>query len=200
MEFSESHLSAFRSYRARGFSLKGLTTAQVDALAEDPNFAAEVSAHRRTVADEAARAAAAPPPATPVAATRRTPIDATVGLTVLKDDASEADLNAWMDAQRATLPTPFFVAATMWKWVDALQDKVLQLATRIKELEARAPGAPSVKYAGIYNPHTRYSEGQLVTRSGGLWLAVRDSISETPGSSTAFLLVVKRGDAVKGDT
>lgn len=74
----------------------------------------------------------------------------------------------------------------------AIQAATSPLLARVAALEAR----PGVEYAGVYDAAKTYAEGQLVTRSGGLWLALRTSTNLLPGSDPAFWkLVVKSGEA-----
>jgi BMFP domain-containing protein YqiC len=70
-----------------------------------------------------------------------------------------------------------------------------QLEARVEELEARPITVGGVEYGGIYSPEKRYAPSTLVTRGGGLWLSLRDTVNESPGLSTAWRLVVKSGGA-----
>jgi hypothetical protein len=64
---------------------------------------------------------------------------------------------------------------------------------KLVELDARALGGPF--YAGTFQQGESYKRGALVTRNGGLWLALRDT-RETPGATpAAWRLVVKSGGA-----
>jgi len=64
---------------------------------------------------------------------------------------------------------------------------------RLAALEAK----PSVEYAGVYSDAKHYSEGQLCTRNGGLWLCLRSLTDCVPGSDPAFWkLIVKSGSAI----
>lgn len=66
------------------------------------------------------------------------------------------------------------------------------LETRCSTLETRAP---SPEYQGVYKAGTSYARGSLVTRNGGLWLALADT-TLIPGSNpTAWRLVCKEGQA-----
>ena len=49
----------------------------------------------------------------------------------------------------------------------------------MKALEQRR-GSTGVAWAGIWEPNKTYDEGSLVTRSGGLWLALKDT-GNAPG-------------------
>lgn len=85
------------------------------------------------------------------------------------------------------------------------------LIARIDELEGR-PGAqrsgakrlddqregvtPGVSYAGTFDVGKAYARGDLITRGGGLWLALNDSQpGDVPGSSPHYKLIVKSGGA-----
>ena len=81
----------------------------------------------------------------------------------------------------------------------ARQVQIDALEKRIVELEARP--VSGVQYGGIYDDKKAYTSGQLVTRSGGLWLALSGSTGERPGTSPAWKLIVKSGsDRPVGDT
>jgi hypothetical protein len=71
----------------------------------------------------------------------------------------------------------------------AIQAAYDPLAARIAAIEQR----PTVgcKWAGIYTDDRIYAEGDLTTRSGSLWLALRETAA-TPGSDAAcWRLIVK---------
>ena len=66
------------------------------------------------------------------------------------------------------------------------------LEKRIAELETSRSGS-SVGYAGVHEVGKQYLSGSLVTRSGGLWLALRET-TQTPGTDPlSWRLVVKEG-------
>ena len=70
---------------------------------------------------------------------------------------------------------------------------------RIAALEAKVPAlesrALSPEYAGTFEQGKSYRRGGLVTKAGGLWLALTDT-TLIPGSNpTAWKLVVKSGGA-----
>jgi hypothetical protein len=67
-----------------------------------------------------------------------------------------------------------------------------ELAHRVKALESQST-APSVRWMGTHTAERVYSEGQLVTRGGSLWLAIRGT-RDTPGQSGDWKLVVKGSD------
>ena len=73
------------------------------------------------------------------------------------------------------------------------------LRARLDDLErelAQAKSAgPSVVYAGVHQSGRRYASGELVSKAGGLWLALQET-SDTPGGHPAdWRLVVKSGGA-----
>ena len=69
--------------------------------------------------------------------------------------------------------------------------QVSALEARTKRLEQQPP---SPHYAGTYEQDKAYGRGALVTRSGGLWLALEDT-TETPSRSERWKLVVKSGES-----
>jgi hypothetical protein len=69
---------------------------------------------------------------------------------------------------------------------------IAPLLARLDALEAK----PTVEYGGTYADGKHYCEGQLITRSGALWLCLRSTCDVVPGSDPAFFkLVCKSGDA-----
>jgi hypothetical protein len=74
---------------------------------------------------------------------------------------------------------------------NAIKQAVAPLRDRIASLEAR----PVLKYGGVFEQGASYQEGVLVTRSGSLWLCLRETRA-TPGSDPEkWRLVVKSGGA-----
>jgi hypothetical protein len=78
---------------------------------------------------------------------------------------------------------------------EALEQRVAtlesDLSQRVKALESR----PAVKYSGLWIQGQPYSEGNLVSLKGGLWLAIRQQPT-TPGTAdSGWKLVVKSGGA-----
>ena len=72
---------------------------------------------------------------------------------------------------------------------EAIQAAYEPLAARIAAIEQR----PTVgcKWTGIYADDRVYTEGDLTTRSGSLWLALRETAA-TPGTDAAcWRLIVK---------
>jgi hypothetical protein len=66
------------------------------------------------------------------------------------------------------------------------------LQGRIAELEAKPP---SPEYKGTFTQGSAYGRGALVSRQGGLWLALADTIA-TPGHDpAAWRLIVNSGGA-----
>ena len=95
----------------------------------------------------------------------------------------------------ATLATPLVVVEQVWKFAQNMNAKNIERNEKIAALEARVAqleSRPISKWCGTWAPKG-YSEGNLVTRSGGLWLAMRDT-SDTPGSAPdSWRLIVKKG-------
>jgi hypothetical protein len=81
------------------------------------------------------------------------------------------------------------VAKLRKEWIEPLQQ-------RIAELEAR-PVSSGAKYAGVHEMGKRYDTGDLVTRSGGLWIVVATGGTHNePGDDSGhWRLIVKRGEA-----
>jgi hypothetical protein len=77
---------------------------------------------------------------------------------------------------------------------EAIKHATAPLHARISTLERhRLP-----KWAGVWEAKG-YQEGNLVTRSGALWLAMRDT-SDRPGETTsAWRLIAKSGSSKQGD-
>jgi hypothetical protein len=65
-----------------------------------------------------------------------------------------------------------------------------RLEARIRQLENRPP---SPEYKGVHQAGTAYARGDLTTRSGGLWLAIENTV-EVPGRSEQWRLIVKSGE------
>jgi hypothetical protein len=86
------------------------------------------------------------------------------------------------------------IKQTVARSEQALSERLTDLELRIAKVENRK--GVSVTYEGTYEHERSYGVGSLVTRRGGLWLALRDT-SEVPGSGTAdhWRLVVKSGEA-----
>lgn len=59
--------------------------------------------------------------------------------------------------------------------------KNAELVVRVEELEKRP--VSGVSYTGAFDNSKEYGAGTLVTRSGALWLAVRTSCGESPGTT-----------------
>jgi hypothetical protein len=83
------------------------------------------------------------------------------------------------------------VAGVTVRLVKAQKERADTLEARVKELEAQ----PRLKYAGVHIDGQPYSEAQLVTRAGSLWISTMATRTTpgTPGSD--WQLVVKRGHA-----
>jgi hypothetical protein len=75
--------------------------------------------------------------------------------------------------------------------LEPMKARNAQLEQRIKELEAR----PLLKYLGVWRDDATYTEGQLVTHAGGLWLATTDTTGTPSTPASGWRLIVKRGQA-----
>jgi hypothetical protein len=70
------------------------------------------------------------------------------------------------------------------------REQIAQLEARIAVLEARPLG---VRYCGTWSVDRAYERDEAATSGGSLWVALRASSGEAPGSSDAWQLAVKRG-------
>jgi len=68
-----------------------------------------------------------------------------------------------------------------------------QLAPILKRLDAIEQQPPSPHYAGTFTSEKSYARGSLVTKAGGLWLALQTT-TQVPGRSDQWKLVVKSGE------
>lgn len=64
---------------------------------------------------------------------------------------------------------------------------VAPLAERLATIEARG----EVKYCGVWQAAGIYKRGNLCTRDGSLWVAVRDTTSSPPGPGPDWQLCAK---------
>jgi hypothetical protein len=78
--------------------------------------------------------------------------------------------------------------------VKSLAPAILEILKPLEAKIAALEAKPSVEYRGVHQTGTTYAEGNLITRSGSLWLALRET-TQTPGQSGDWRLVVKRGEA-----
>lgn len=94
-------------------------------------------------------------------------------------------LDALMDA----------ILATMTSLRDRLTKRLDVLEQQMVVATAKQAAPKGVRWAGVYREQTPFSEGELVTHKGGLWLAIADT-SARPGVSADWRLVVKSREAV----
>jgi hypothetical protein len=102
-----------------------------------------------------------------------------------------------------TMSTPEAMAAESVKFIKcALAPVLARLAEaeqEIKDLKQALDAQPAVKYCGTWRVGQAYSEGNFVTKHGGLWCAIR-SRPDVPGTSgSGWQLAVKSGTAVRTD-
>lgn len=70
---------------------------------------------------------------------------------------------------------------------------------RLDALEARLAALehqpPAPRWLGVWRHGNEYSVGDLVTRSGGLWLACRPTSGKPGADDSGWSLIVKSGGA-----
>ena len=87
--------------------------------------------------------------------------------------------------------TPSFEEQVADVVVEAIKMAVKPLQARIAALEAR----PELKYAGVFEQGAAYREGVLVTRSGSLWMCLRETRAAHGSDPEKWRLIVKSGGA-----
>jgi hypothetical protein len=80
------------------------------------------------------------------------------------------------------------VGAVMRDHLGRIGERLRGIDARLDAMQANLADA----WVGTHKDGNSYKRGQLVTHSGGLWLALRDT-SDRPGTSDALKLIVKRG-------
>jgi hypothetical protein len=80
---------------------------------------------------------------------------------------------------------------TMTDAVKTVKGRSAALEARVTQIEQQPP---SPHYQGVFQEGKTYSRGSMVTKAGGLWLALEDTM-EIPGRSERWRLVVKSGEA-----
>ena len=78
---------------------------------------------------------------------------------------------------------------------EAIARELAPVLARLDRLESR----PDLKYQGVWQHSVSYSAGALVTRSGGLWLAQRDTAAQPGSDDCGWRLIVKSGRAAAVD-
>jgi len=76
--------------------------------------------------------------------------------------------------------------------IDARDFVLRALLERIMGLEAQIKHQRSVIYRGVFDGAEQYEPGNMVTHAGSMWHA-NEATSDTPGTSAAWTLSVKRG-------
>src|SRR5438477_7797034 len=66
-----------------------------------------------------------------------------------------------------------------------------KIVARFRTIEERLEGAMS--YRGVHQRALKYAKGSAVTCDGSLFVALRETQNERPGSSDAWQLAVKNG-------
>ncbi len=197
MTYSDRHRVVFKRYLADPRVLRQLDDGELDALAEDVNFANEIAGERRRRAQPVA-----PPRPTPVAKT---------AASVDEGGDDWDDLIKKYGTQPARKSLVFRFAGTLAAAVRELRhavrdmgasnaERVNALERRIEALEQQQQQKAAGTWHDIFDETRSYPETALVTHGGGLWIATRSTTGNRPGdSSGAFVLVVKRGSYDRGE-
>ncbi|MGV3456320.1 hypothetical protein [Sphingomonas sp.] len=82
--------------------------------------------------------------------------------------------------------------AFMQDQIDARDFVLRALLERIGVLEEQLGQQRSMIYRGVFDSAETYAPGSIVTHAGSMWHA-NEATSDTPGSSVAWTLTVKRG-------
>jgi hypothetical protein len=89
-----------------------------------------------------------------------------------------------------------FAGVNVEKFVAGLHEYLAQelrpLTARLKALEQGDGKTLADFYRGVFQDGVEYSRGDLVTRSGSLWLAFEPT-KECPGRSSSWRMIVKGG-------
>ncbi len=96
--------------------------------------------------------------------------------------------------KHATTPVTF---SLLHEVIEVMFDALKAAKARNEALEvkvARLESRPLQKWAGTFIRGTAYTEASLCTHKGGLWVAIT-ATRETPGESSDWRLIVKRGQA-----
>jgi hypothetical protein len=80
---------------------------------------------------------------------------------------------------------------TMTDAIKTVKGRSAALEARVAQLEQQPP---SPHYQGVFQEEKAYARGSLVTKAGGLWLALEHT-THTPGRSDQWKLIVKSGEA-----
>jgi hypothetical protein len=93
---------------------------------------------------------------------------------------------------------PVSLVVALSKELHAERKRVGDLVTALAAMQLRLAvleQRPALRYCGTWRQSGHYSEGALITRAGGLWLAERET-DRTPGTeSSGWKLIVKEGAA-----
>ena len=124
--------------------------------------------------------------------------------TDLLEKGSVYDAVAVMGDEETDTPVPVGIVwmlaadlAAMRTRNATLTASIDELTARIAAIEATPAHAPSVTYAGVFSDTKTYRRGDLITKAGGLWLALNDAApGQLPGSSPHYKLIVKSGGAL----
>jgi hypothetical protein len=150
------------------------------------------SGPQSAAAARARRDAALAPPDPPALVTKAIETPAVAA----DDDTWEQFVARHGDMPMTLKSTAELVNVLMDEWT-AMNERNKERNARIAALEAevdKLKARPLQKWAGVHVPGTPYAEASLVTKGGGLWVATT-ATATTPGESTEWRLIVKKGHA-----
>lgn len=110
---------------------------------------------------------------------------------------NEAAIQAFVKQHSDRPVTPPLVVAIM-RFLRSMQHQNVGRNTRLQVLEAKLceleqKASAGCEWAGVHKTGQAYVCGQLVTKSGALWLCTRTTTATPGGDDSGFVLIVKRG-------
>lgn len=95
-------------------------------------------------------------------------------------------------AGRHALAFAFEVLDEQYFLLCAHKVRLAHMAAEIVELRERV-GRSAMKYCGTFEDGTRYQPGDVVTDHGGMWVALKETITRPGDGRASWQLCVKRG-------
>lgn len=87
----------------------------------------------------------------------------------------------------------FEVSDNLEEFMIFQRNRCRKLEAEIASLKAAPPPTLSDSYRGVWAPATVYVRGSVITRDGGLWLAMSDTGAKPGDDASGWVLIVKRG-------